>query len=49
MGFPLVEAEEMPDAGDQHDADRLRRFRARLSGRRPERRAGAARNYIVAH
>ena len=44
MGFPLVEAEDMPDIGGRHDADRLRRFLARLSGRRPHRRAGAARS-----
>ena len=35
MGFPVVEAEDMPDIAADALRDRLRRFPARLSDRRP--------------
>ena len=44
MGFPLVEAEDMPDIAAERDVDRVRRFPPRLSGGRPARRARAARS-----
>ena len=44
MGFPVVEAEDMPDIAANALVDRLRRFPARLSRRRPGRRARAARS-----
>ncbi len=46
MNFPVVEAEDMPDIAADAYVDRLRRFRPRLSGRRPRRRARAARSLL---
>ena len=44
MSFPVVEAEDMPDIAGDTLLDRVRRFPPRLSGRRPRRRARAARS-----
>ena len=44
MTFPVVEAEDMPDIAAELAVDRVRRFPPRLSGRRPRRRARAARS-----
>ena len=44
MTFPVVEAEDMPDIDDELAVGGVRRFRPRLPGGRPRRRARAARS-----
>ena len=47
FGYPVTEAEDMPDIAANSLFDCLRRFRPRLSDRRPGRHPGVARSLFV--